>query len=128
MITSHMQRLKKDLGIEQSLSRETQGVFFFPVDDSLEITIREMSPGVLFECEIESLPQKNRDQLYTKILLGNLFGRETFGAELGISQDEKKLIIQHYFDYDPDYKEFEERLEDFLNAAEFWKNEMKEAS
>lgn len=128
MITSHMQKLKKDLGIESSLSRETPGTFFFPVDDQLDITITQLNPGVLFECEIDTMPEKNRILFYTKLLTANLFGQGTFGAEIGISNDGRKMVIQYHIDTPLNYKEFEEKLEDFLNVAAYWRDESIAAS
>ena len=128
MITSHMKKLKKDLGIESSLAKEAPGTFYFPVDDNLDITIIQLNPGVLFECEIDKMPEKNRLLFYTKLLSANLFGQGTYGAEVGISPDGRKMIIQYQIDYPLNYKEFEEKLEDFLNVAAYWRDEANAAA
>jgi hypothetical protein len=129
MIATHMERLAKQLEIDVSLAvKDRPGVFFFPVDDTLDVTITDLSPGVLFDCELAPLPEKNKVIFYTNLMVANLFGQSTYGAELGISKNEKTLILQYHLDYDPDFKEFDEKLEDFLNAADFWRGEAKAAS
>ena len=57
------------------------------------------------------------------MLHGNLFGIGTRGAVLGASIDGNLLTLSKEVEYTPDYKEFKDLVEDFINMVDYWREE-----
>ncbi len=126
MIEKFMERIATDLHLEGSLALQDQpGSYHFPVDESLDVNIKELHPGLLFECQFYRVPKHNREQFFRRLLLANLFGAGTDWGVLGITKDENYLTLHFYLDEVPDFNEFDQILEDMLNAAEYWRDETK---
>lgn len=123
MLSPFIPLLVKELEIEGSLATQVPGVYRFPLEENLVINMTEKSTGFSLSCNLGPLPKKQEEEFYTRCLLGNLFFQGTKGSVLGISEDGNSLTLTQTVDYDADYKEFKDILEDFINSVDYWKEE-----
>ncbi|MBA2367450.1 MAG: type III secretion system chaperone [Candidatus Protochlamydia sp.] len=68
-------------------------------------------------------PQENTHLFLSKAMQSNLFGHGTRGAAIGLDNEGKILTLSLEIDSDSNYKEFHERLEDFISILDFWRKE-----
>ena len=54
----------------------------------------------------------------------NLLGQGTGGAAIGIDPSEKFFTLSEVLEFEVNYKTFHEKLEDFLNYIDYWKEEV----
>ena len=108
----------------KALQPNKKGIYTIPIDEDLQISLSELEPaGVRFHIVLCPLPQEKKEAFYLHALLGNLFGQGTYGMTLGARSDGKDLTLSCNLDYNMSYKEFKEKLEDFMNAVDFWREE-----
>jgi hypothetical protein len=53
----------------------------------------------------------------------NLFGMGTRGAAIGLNKEENLLTLSLELDYNSSYKDFKEKLEDFVSILDYWRKE-----
>lgn len=123
MLSAFMQEFTKELELDKPLPQDVPGVFVIPLDVGLSITISSMPQGIFFYSVVAPIPKDKEEAFFTEALLGNLFGQGTKGATLGLSEDGRMLTLSRAIDYDVNYKEFKELLEDFINSVDFWREE-----
>jgi hypothetical protein len=123
ILEDYIAQLAKELELEGSLASQVPGVFAFPLEEDLRILITQQSPGFILTCNIISLPSLLQEDFLTRLMLANLFGQGTKGAILGISEDGSLLTLTQKIDYNADYKEFRDLLEDFTNSVDLWREE-----
>lgn len=123
MLENHIEQLTKELELEGSLASEIPGVFAFPLEENLSISISGHSAGFALSCTLCPAPKINQEAFLTRVMLGNLFGQGTRGAVLGLNEDGSQLTLAQVVDYNADYKEFRDVLEDFINSVDFWRAE-----
>lgn len=125
MLDELMRQLAKELDLDlKDLQTEVPSVYAIPIEQQTTILIRSNPPlGFSFNCTLGPCPKEKEEAFLADLLLANLFGQSTHGAVLGLSEDGNLLTLSQIIDYNIDYKEFNESLEDFLNTADFWFNE-----
>ena len=128
MLDDYVQRLAKELELASPIRKETQGVYVLSIDEGLEITISDLAPGFSFHCAIAPCPKVNEETFLTQAMLANLFGQGTEGAVLGLDEEGNILTLSIENAQEIDYKIFQETLEDFLNAVDYWRDEVAETS
>ena len=128
MLDSFMQKLGKDLEIEGSLATEVPGVYAFPLDEDISVLITEIPRGFELTCAICDCPTDNLEEYFTQSLFANLFGQGTEGCVLGLDAAEEQVTASRLVDYDINYQEFSDIIEDFVNTVEFWSQETKSYS
>lgn len=124
MIEPFIAKLIRDFELgEISLTTEVEGVYSLPLEEGLDIKITEIPGGVYFSCGVAPFPKTNGEIFTTQAMFGNLFGQGTRGAVLGLSLDGNTLTLTRAIDYNIEYKEFKEILEDFITAVDLWREE-----
>ena len=123
MLDHYVQALTKELELEGSLATQVPGVFQFPLEADLRIQITDRPPGFSLTCNLCHTPQGKEEEFYTRCLLGNLFAQGTKGAILGLNEDGSLLTLAQDVDYNAEYKEFRDILEDFINTVDYWREE-----
>ena len=123
MLDKYIQALIKDLEIEGTLASPIPGVFNFPLEENLNVTIADKAPGFSLACNVAPIPKTKEEEFYTRCLLGNLFFQGTKGSVLGISEDGNILTLTQTIEHNADYKEFKDVLEDFINSVDYWREE-----
>lgn len=123
MLSSFMQEFTKELELNKPFPQDVPGVYKIPLEADLSILITTIPEGISFTSNLAQIPKGKEESFYTHALLGNLFGQGTKGAVLGLTDDGRMLTLSHLIDYDINYKEFKETLEDFINSVDFWRKE-----
>lgn len=129
MLREHLIRVGHDLGIEsKEFNTERPGVYRFRVNSDLSVEISEDDYGLFFQAHLSPTPNRNREELYTSFMNANVFGQGTYGNVLGISEDLKFVTLSRFLKADPSFEEFRDILEDYVNAALFWRKKALEYS
>lgn len=123
MIEKHLKDLGKELEIDSDFSTEVPGVYIFPIEDDVVVTLTEQAPGYKMTSTLCACPKMNLETFYSQMMLANLFGQGTKGAVLGLNSEGNMLTLSKTIEYNPDYKIFKETLEDFINVVDFWREE-----
>lgn len=123
MLETLMEKMAKEMELPTTFETTVQGIYSIPVDENTNIKIVENPPGFSFECTVCPCPTQGLEEFFSTMLLADLFGRGTRGAVLGLSDDAKSVLLRLDIDYNIEYKEFRDKLEDFLNAVDFWREE-----
>lgn len=124
MLDDCMEKLKKEMELTQSLNTDVPGTYSLPLDEGLSIGITSMGSGCVFTCNIIACPKQGEEEFYTLALLGDLFGQGTGGATLGLNEDGSLLTLSRGIDYNIEYKDFKDVLEEFINSVDFWRQEV----
>lgn len=128
MLTALMQELSKEWELEGSLPQESPGVYKVPLDEGVSFSITSLNDGnhtgLVLTSNLAAIPKGDEERLYTQALLGNLFGQGTNKAVLGLNESGSLLTLSRYIDYDVNYQEFREIIEDFINTIDFWREEI----
>jgi hypothetical protein len=128
MLETLMQKFADEMEMDKELfSTTTVGTYQVVIDGNTKLKIMETNPGFWMECLIAPCPSKNQEFFYTDALLGNLFGQGTYGATVGLSEDGVSVILTRHVTQDVTYKGFRNILEDFFNAIDFWREEIRSA-
>lgn len=125
ILDNYIEQLIKEMELEGSLASQVPGVFVFPLEEDLSVTITNRPPGFSLLCNLCPMPTKNMEEFLTRAMLGNLFGQGTKGAVISISEDGNFLTLTQVVDYNAEYKEFRDILEDFVNAVDVWRAEVQ---
>jgi hypothetical protein len=124
MLEKYMTQFEKELELDKPLIRPNPGSYHIPLDDALSITISSSPSGFHLYSEVTEVPQGNDEIVYTKTLNANLFGQGTRGSVLGLNDRGNMLTISQVVDYNIEYKDFKDIIDDFINTIDFWKDEM----
>lgn len=130
MLPRLMEQLNKELELSPALAPDAKGRYQMPFSEGLSVIIADLTPGpgIGLYCEVAKSPTKGEEALFQEMMLANLFGQGTQGAVLGTTSDGKTLTLSLEIDYNIEYKDFRDLLEDFLNAADFWRDEAAKLS
>lgn len=125
MLKQFVPQLVKDLELgDMSLASETPGSYVLPLKDNLSIQMTELpSQGFILKCAFAPSPKEKEELFYTQAMLANLFGQGTHEGILGLNGEGTQLTLTRVVDYQADYKEFKEILEDFINTIDLWREE-----
>lgn len=129
MLDQFMEKLSKDMELEQPFKAKIPNVYTIPLEEDLHVTI---SSNSIDRYELSSIigacPSIGKEEFFSRILLANLFGQGTYHAILGLDSEATQLTVSHTIDYHIEYKEFKDIIEDFLNCADQWRGELANAS
>jgi Tir chaperone protein (CesT) family len=117
-----VERLAKELELEK-IPSSGAGVFTLPLEEDLRVIISTSSQGLVLDCTLYPCPKERQEIFFTKVLLANLMGQGTKGAIIGLDEEAEKLTLHLETDYQVEYKEFRDIIEDFLNVVDFWREE-----
>ncbi len=125
MLEKYLPLLIKELEIDTDLATANPGVYSWPINEQVNVTLTSYPFGFSLSCPIDTNQRKEEELFFTQVMLGNLFGQGTEGAVLGLNEEGNLLTLTQTIDYTIDYKEFKDILEDFINTVEYWKDESK---
>lgn len=122
MLESLITQLELDLKMGR-IESSPDGVYTLPFSDNIEIKVSQTSDYYLFKSHIGPTPKKSTEIFLAKLMEANLFGRGTRNNVLGLTEDENLLTLSGELEYNSTYKQFKEKLEDFVTIVDFWRNE-----
>lgn len=127
MLSTLVENLGNNLRMMDSITSKTPDLYTIAFDEANLITIAQIKDGgYLVSCSLVPCPKQNAEALYAVLLDSNLFGQGTRGAVIGLNEDGNALTLSQELDYNINDKEFKEKLEDFLNIADFWRQKASE--
>lgn len=129
MLKALIKELSDDLGFTTPLSSESDGAYLALFDPNLQISLSENeSSGITLFTQLAPLPEEHTAVILRKIMSANLLGRETGKSVLGLDADGKQVTFSKLLPLQIAYKEFYDAIEDFVNYADAWRQELLVAS
>ena len=122
MLERHLQELEKEFGFAASAVDELQMRKLRL--GNIEMSIKELDPGLYFYTPLAPTPQPKKEELLTLLMKANFLGQGTGGSVIGLTEDESFLTLSLALPYEMDYKAFREAVEDFVNFIDYWKGQI----
>ena len=127
MLKNLIAQLLDDLDMESDELHEEAGRFSLDLDDDITITFINLNPtGISIYGIISDCPDKKLEDLFTKLMIGNLFGEQSGGAVIGLNTDSTKFTLRLDLPQQLTYKEFYGHTESFLNHIDYWRGEVEQ--
>ncbi|MBA3237906.1 MAG: type III secretion system chaperone [Parachlamydiaceae bacterium] len=124
MLDTFIRQLSKELEFDTPLEASSPGVYEYPLDEELSITISAIQPqGFSLTSLIGPYPKDKEDEFLNLMMTGNLFGKETLGATLGLTYDGQLMTLSRVVSTRVDYREFKAILEDFYHVISCWREQ-----
>ncbi len=124
-ITNHIATLCKELELD-GLPQAEGGTYLLPLDDTNSIRIADINPGVYLTASLGPCPTgRKRGELFTLLMMSNLFGFGTSHAVLGLDARGEGCTLSFVLHDATDYRSFYDSLEEFLNQVDFWTEEIR---
>lgn len=124
MLESLLKQLGQELDMEDLISSPEDRHYLLPFVDNLDVEVVELENNYyLLKGIIGPRPQENGEAFLLRVMEANLFGTGTRGAAIGLKEDEKLLTLSMQLEYNSSYKNFKEKLEDFISVLDFWRKE-----
>lgn len=123
MLEKYIQQFEKDLELEEPL-KKSSGSYVIALNEGITILISEIPGGFTLSSNFLEFPKKNVNDIYIQTLTANLFGKGTKGSVIGLNDQGNMLTISQTVDYNVEYKEFKEMIEDFITAIDYWKEQI----
>lgn len=121
MLQKMIEQLCEELKISPTPKADKEGAFSFRWQENVVTFLRPLNPGVAFSGQITPCPLKRREELFLYLMRANLLGQGTGQGRIGLEAQEKILTLSLGLPYELHYKEFRERLEDFVNYLIYWR-------
>jgi Tir chaperone protein (CesT) family len=124
MLKQFIEQLSSDMGFEQALDANEDGSYSLRLEPAIDIHLQESSDAtIMLQTKVAKLPSRKTEEFLLKAMIANLFGRETGGAALGLDKEGKEILLLDFLLEEKNYRVFHERLEDFVNYADAWRQE-----
>jgi len=127
MLDEFMKQYAEELELEEPFEPAMPGEYHLFVNDDTAIIINEADSAINLSVIVADLPNKEHEALYQELLAANLFGTGTFNAVLGINENTHKITLTRFAETPLNYKTFSDILEDFINAYDYWSEEITSA-
>jgi hypothetical protein len=102
------------------------GTHVLKINDDLEVWLKDLNPGIAIKSIIGNVPSVNdKESLFSYLCRANYIGQGTGGAVIALDPNEKFLTLSLIMSYEVNYRIFRDKLEEFLNYLDFWRNELK---
>jgi hypothetical protein len=120
MLDRYCEKLAKEWEIERGFATNISGMFAIPIGPNQEIVLTAVGgDGITMTSTIGPCPIEDRGELYTKLLAGCTMGQFTKGAVLGLD-DKDNITITITLLQSPQYRDFEEAVEDLITTIQTW--------
>jgi len=120
-----IKKLSEDLEYKGNIPANGKGGHTLLLDNNLRIDIDPYTVGAMFSCYSIEAPKQKLEEFYTHALLANLYGQGTNGALLGLyGKEDEQVYLRLFLDQTLDYPFFKEKLDEFILALDFWKDEV----
>jgi hypothetical protein len=123
MLKQLIEELNHELQMEPSEKTKEEHCYSLAFDGDIHLKVFDFSPYFLIKGEIGPCPKDHLDAFFLQSMEANLFGVGTRGATIGWKEKENLLTLSVELDYNSSYKDFKEKLEDFVSMISFWREE-----
>jgi hypothetical protein len=118
MLEKFLKPLSQELGIKDYAPTDQNQYELAFIQGN--VTISQLEQKILLKGIIGECPKVDSESFILKIMEANLFGIGTRGAAIGLKENENLLTLSLALDYNSSYKEFKEKLEDFISVMTYW--------
>jgi hypothetical protein len=125
LLDQYIQQLSKELELEDQLRSDVPGIFALPLEEDVTVMISALAQGFALNCGFSHIPSGRLEDFFERVLLADLFFQGTKGAVLGLNEDGNLLTLSQNVEYQTDYREFRDVLEDFINTIDYWRGEVQ---
>ena len=98
------------------------------VPPSIEIEFELGERGGEMRVLLAPLPEEGREVVLSHLMQANYLGQGTGGGVLGIAEDSRSFTFSRRLQRDIGSKELQERIEEFVNYAEYWREQLENGS
>ena len=123
MLKTLISQLGKEFEMTAVITEKNGDHFPLPFDNGIVVEASDMKHSNLLKGVIGKRPEKDSEAFLIKIMEANLFGIGNRGGVIGLKEDGKQLTLSFELDRNIPYKDFKEKLEDFISVMSFWQNE-----
>ena len=124
MLDRFIKQFGNDSGLEDQITSSEGGIFKIKFNEDISVETFLNSGGqYFFKGMIGNCPQERVEDFLLRLMEANLLGKGTYGAAIGLNDDEKMLTLSLEVDYNSTYREWKEKLEDFSTVLNFWRTE-----
>ena len=123
MLETLIAQLGRELLMQDQITLTEARHYIVPFDEGIEVEALELEKSHLLKGTIGSIPKNNVEPFLLKTMEANLFGMGTRGGVIGIDEEGKLLTLSLELDYNSSFKDFHEKLEDFVSVLAFWREE-----
>lgn len=125
MLEKLLQNLVNDLELQEQPLRNEVGTYSLKLTSQMQIDLKELDPGCFFYTQIYPMFQVKQEELLIYLMKANLLGQGTGEGVIALDEQEKFLTLSLTLPYDMNYTSFKHALEDFVNYADYWKEELE---
>lgn len=125
MLPELLTTLTQELSLDPAKKNEKTGEYTLFIGGHV-VVFSSLNPGCSLASKIRELPHKSKEDLFIYIMKGNFLGQGTGGGTLGLDEDEKSLTLSLSLPYEINYAIFKEKLEEFINHLEYWRNAIED--
>lgn len=119
-----LNELGQEFASQNFISEIEKNHFQLKFEQETDVEVFKLNSSYLFKADVASLPKTNTEAFITRLMQANLFGTGTRGAVLGLNENGNILTLSLEVDYNSPYKEFKNKLEEFVNTMDFWRQEI----
>ena len=98
--------------------------YLLKINEVDEVEVRPLEIGLSLHANFGALPEEKREEVVMHLMKANYLGEGTGGGVIGMSADEKYLTLSLSLPYEVTYKTFKERIEEFVNYVNYWREQM----
>ncbi len=125
MLEENLKRLAEDLELPPFPPKDKNSCYTLTLAEDLEVSIKKIHEGIAIFSNVAPLLLQKKEEAFIYLMKANLLGQGTGNQTIGIDPEEKCLTLSCIIPYDMDYKEFKEKLEDFVNYLDYWRLELE---
>lgn len=123
MLEKLIAQLIDEVAMEDLITTTEDHHYILPFDNDIEVEAIALERSHLLKGIIGTCPQTNSEAFLLKTMEANLFGMGTRGAVIGLNAEGKVLTLSLELEYNSSFKDFKEKLEDFVSVIDFWQKE-----
>ncbi len=123
VINDFIKEIGEELKMEEEIHSIEPGHYALDFADNIKVNISTTPMGMLFKALICPVPSSKGSLFLDKAMEANLFGRGTRGAILGLDEEANHITLCLEIPEKIPYKEFKEKLEDFVTVYDYWRSE-----
>ncbi len=121
-----LQELAQKFNFTAELEKDPQGFYRLEINEKTVLLLKENNFGLTCKSDITPIASDDNEDLLTLLMRANFTGQGTGGAILCLNPTGQKLLLQNHVFGDLNYKEFKEKIEEFVNYLNYWKTRVSD--
>lgn len=126
ILDQHLQMFEKEYKKPHLFTKKKENQYEFSAPPLMNIQVHYLDPGIHMHCMIHAMPTKNLEPFMMEIMEANYLGVGTGKNWLALEPNEKYLTLSMTIPYEVNYMEFKRYIEQYMNYAEYWKDQVED--